>query len=254
MGRSLSWSKKAFGTIVIFGLVVSVSLSIVAQSGCAKKSAETKPRLSRTATKASDPSSVDLSEYVSSGGKVMKKLFADVNKDGNKEIIFLSGKDAEWQKRAKEKGFEWMKKVPPYYEEVRIRILTWDGSKYTSSWEHQTIGEVGGELWAEDINKDSIVEILSKQAMGAGSVALYVVAWNGSSYDLLKPMGPAGANPKDFFGPKGAKVKDDENDGVKEIYSHYGPAGSQADIYKWDGKNYTYSSTVSFPIETTPRE
>jgi hypothetical protein len=235
MNRFLTRSNKVVLAIGILELVIVVSLLIVASSGCAKKSAEKKqvsPKTTKTprpTTTAPNPSSVDLSKYFPSDEKLKAKLFADVNKDGNKEIIFLSGKS--WDVNLQD----------PFL--MTIHILTWDGSKYVSSWEQKTEGEVSQELKVEDINKDSTVEILSYQVIG-NSPRLYVVSWNGSSYDFLKPVG-GNSYFQGFFGLKGAKLKDDDNDGVKEIYGYYGPAGSQADIYKWDGKNYTYSRTVS---------
>jgi hypothetical protein len=233
MDKCLIRFKKALVAISVLGLVILASLLIVIQSGCAKKREETKqaPQGRRPIPRPAnlDPSSVDLSKYFPSDEKLRAKLFADVSKDGNKEIIFLSGKS--WDVNVQD----------PFL--ITIHILTWDGSKYVSSWEQKTEGEVSQELQAEDINKDSIVEILSYQVIG-NSPRLYIVAWNGSSYDFLKPVG-GNFDFRGFFGLKGVKLKDDENDGVKEIYGYYGPAGSKADIYKWDGKNYTYSKTIS---------
>jgi hypothetical protein len=219
-------------TINALGLIVLFSLLIVIQSGCTIKlgKIEKVEKTTESEKPAPDPSTIDLSKYFPSEEKLKARLFADVNKDGNEEIIFLSGKS--WDVKVQD----------PYL--ITIHILTWDGEKYASSWEQKTRGEISEELKVEDINKDGILEVISYQSLG-NSLHLYIAAWNGTSYELLKPVG-GNSSFKDGFGFKGAELKDEDGDGVKEIYGYYGVAGSKADVYKWDGKQYKYLKTVSF--------
>ena len=226
-------------TISFLGLIALLFFIIITQFGCnlrqgkfakIKRESEKTEKAIESETAAPDPSTVDLSKYFPLEEKLKTKIFADVNKDGNKEIIFLSGKS--WNADVRD----------PYL--ITIHILTWDGSDYVPSWEQKTEGEMSEELKVEDINKDGSLEILSYQTIG-NSLRLYIVTWNGTSYELLKPVG---GNPyfKDGFGLKGVELKDDDGDGIEEIYAYYGVAGSKADVYKWDGRNYRYLKTVSF--------
>lgn len=238
MNRFLNRSNKVLVAIGILGLVILVSLLTLPLPGCAKQARKAEqpkklvsPRTTKTPrpkTPTSDPAKVDLSVYLSPDEQVKAKLFADVNKDGKEEVIFLASKS--WDVSVQD---PWL---------ATIRILEWNGSGYSSSWAYKTEGERSENLEAEDINNDSVVEILSYQTIG-NSLRLYIVAWNGVSYDVLEPVG-GNSYFRGFYGLNGAKVQDDDNDGVKEIYGYYGPAGSQADIYKWDGQNYVYQRTT----------
>jgi len=81
-------------TISALGLIVLFSLLIVVQAGCSIKlgKLEKVEKTTESEKPAPDPSTVDLSEYFPSEEKLKARIFADINKDGNEEIIFLSGK------------------------------------------------------------------------------------------------------------------------------------------------------------------
>lgn len=223
----LDFKMKKF--IVKIGInLIMLSLLISVPVGCVKQLVKVRAPKEAGSKNKVNPARVDLSKYIRPDEEVLEKLFKDLNKDGLKEIVFLFGKP-DFHGRQ--------------YLSVKIKILVWDGSKYASSLEQRVFGQKSVKLEAKDINKDSVDEILSYQEAGNASI-LYIVTGNGATYRILKP---SGGNFSDFFGLRGAKLKDANNDGIKEIYAMYGPSGTFADIYKWDGRDYKFSKTVPMP-------
>lgn len=109
-------------------------------------------------------------------------------------------------------------------------------------------GKLAGQraegLRVEDVNRDGRPEVLSAQSMGAEGQTLYILAWLGGSFGLLTPHG-GHFDGTQSFGENGFRVEDVTSDGLPEIVAAFGPAASQSEVYRWDGKDYYASGPLS---------
>jgi len=81
--------------------------------------------------------------------------------------------------------------------------------------------------------------------VGASGQTLYVVAWRGTTFDLLRPLGGRFAG-QESYGEAGFGLVDEDGDGTFEILAAYGPAASKIDVYRWDGTSYAHETTKDY--------
>ena len=170
-----------------------------------------------------------LSTLLPDGLEPFRQASGDVNSDGVPDVVVLTG--YPWEALG--------------YEYLELFVLEAGAEGYKVRWSSGKLPTNGGELLqVQDINADGRLEILSRQVMGASGCTLYVFAWLGHEYAILRPRGGTFGG-QDSFGRVGARLADFDGDGVWEIHASYklDDASLMTDVYKWDGQHYVYIAT-----------
>jgi hypothetical protein len=170
----------------------------------------------------------DAAPYLAADAALLHQMTLDMVGDGRPEIVALAGYGGGPDRLA--------------YDALELFvIMPHRRPGYEIVWNMRTEGDRGEALVEHDITGDGRPEILSFQAMGAGGQVLYVLAWRGETFDLLRPQGGhfGGGN---HFGESGVWI--DETEQGIEIHAAYGPAARSVDVYRWDGNHWVYGNTA----------
>lgn len=159
-------------------------------------------------------------------------FYADTDNDGEKEIIVAYYTSAT---TTYETGAGESKEIQS--SQYFLTILHKTDTGFTEIWKQNT-GETErlAYLDVEDVNQDGKIEIIFEDYYGASiGGQVFILSWENGEYKILN----------DYFS-WGTKVKDLNNDGLKEIimvnrYNYYLP-----EILKWDKEKYIFDN-FSFP-------
>ena len=173
---------------------------------------------------------VDLSTILPDGTSPLRQASADLDGDGMPEIVLvarLTPLDGSGDER------------------LELLVIDPERSDRPIAWRREVVGERAEPLDLRDINGDGHPEVLSPQSVGASGQTLYVVAWQGTAFDLLRPIGGRFGG-QESYGETGFGLVDEDGDGVLEILAAYGPAASKIDVYRWDGSLYVHETTKDY--------
>jgi hypothetical protein len=163
--------------------------------------------------------------------EVLSQAAVDLDGDGAEEQVFLTGFGGAPERLG--------------YDFLQMFVIAADGSGgYAIAWQSEQLPTERAEpLQVQDVNGDSLPEVVSVQGMGASGEVLYLLGWQGDAYGWLTPQGGR-FDGSDSFGENGVRVEDVDGDGLAEILASYGPAAGSTDVYAWDGEAYVYQETV----------
>jgi hypothetical protein len=174
---------------------------------------------------------VDLATILPETVTPLRQASTDLDGDGQMELVVLGG----FGGGANRLGYDWLE----------LFVIEPDRPDYPVAWQYRTIGDRGEALEIRDVNDDGLPEVLSMQSMGASGQMLYIVAWRGEAFDLLRPQGGHFGG-QEYFGEQGVGIEDMNEDGTPEILAAYGPAAAKIDIYRWNGQAYAYDQTRDY--------
>ena len=161
----------------------------------------------------------------------LHRASADLDDDGSLEEVVLTG----WGGSADRLGYDFLQ---------AFVIASLQPGEHFIAWQSEQLPTERAEpLRVQDVNGDSLLEVLSVQAMGASGETLYLLGRQDEGYDWLVPHG-GHFEGETSFGESGVRVEDIDGDGFSEILADYGPASQHTDVYAWDGEVYVYQETL----------
>ena len=164
------------------------------------------------------------------GSQMCSVASADLDGVGSPETVALVGYGGSTERL----GYDWLELLV-FGETTAKSQVVWRSGRLA--------GDRSEPLQLRDLNQDGRPEVLCIQALGAAGETLQVFGWLGQSYGAYAPHG-GHFDGLACFGDDGVRIEDLDGDGLVEIIAHYGPAASQGDVYRWDGKSYVYSETL----------
>lgn len=155
----------------------------------------------------------------------------DINKDWEDEILLVV-------------GYQDLFDPENYYSDIHFYVLK-DQRDYVEVYFHtdKLVGTNIKTIEFKDINGDERGDILIFQEKDTFSEVLQILTVQKDSYRFINPEGGYFQS-KSYFGESEVLIDDIEHDFIYEIIAGYGSESFKKDIYKWDGKEYSYVRTI----------